>query len=151
MRRDYFRPSKNTGVVVTERERRRTIILRRPERARKEGSTGPNRLGDTRCTVYRRRIKYNGFRFRADMVRIRQSRPPSDVSRKAKVLSAFEAGPRRLPGRTPPPHPRVLEPLSYMWGFKTTTFRKRFVPGYASGTTWGRERSGVEEGLTECF
>jgi hypothetical protein len=40
-------------VVVTERERRRTINLRRPERARNEGSTGPHRLDDTRCTTYR--------------------------------------------------------------------------------------------------
>jgi len=28
---------------------RRTVYLRRPDRARKEGSTGPNRLDDTRC------------------------------------------------------------------------------------------------------
>ena len=26
-------------------------------------------------------------------------------------------------------HSRLLEPLSYMWGFKTTTFQKRNVPG----------------------
>ena len=32
--------------------------LRRPERARNEGSTGPKRLDDTRCATYRRRINY---------------------------------------------------------------------------------------------
>ena len=26
-------------------------------------------------------------------------------------------------------HSKLLEPLSYMWGFKATTFQKRFVPG----------------------
>ena len=32
---------------------RRTVNLRRPERARNEGTTGPERLDDTRCTSYR--------------------------------------------------------------------------------------------------
>ena len=35
---------------------RRTVNLRRPERARHEGSKGPNRLDDTRCTTYQRQI-----------------------------------------------------------------------------------------------
>jgi len=35
---------------------RRTVNLRRPEKARNEGSTGPKRLDDTRCTTYQRRI-----------------------------------------------------------------------------------------------
>ena len=35
---------------------RRTVNLRRAERARNEGTTGPNRLDDTRCTTYTRRI-----------------------------------------------------------------------------------------------
>ena len=30
---------------------RRTVHLRRPDRARNEGSTGPKRLDDTRCTT----------------------------------------------------------------------------------------------------
>ena len=32
--------------------RRRTVNLRRPERVRNEGSTGPKRLDDTRCKTY---------------------------------------------------------------------------------------------------
>ena len=35
-----------------------TVNLRRPERARNEGTTGPTRLDDTRCTTYKRRINY---------------------------------------------------------------------------------------------
>ena len=35
--------------------RQRTVNLRRPERARNEGSTGPKRLDDTRCTTCKRR------------------------------------------------------------------------------------------------
>jgi hypothetical protein len=35
--------------------RRRTVNLRRPERARNEGSTESKRLDDTRCTTFRRR------------------------------------------------------------------------------------------------
>ena len=38
--------------------RRRTVTSRSPERARKEGCTGPKRLNDTPCTNYRRRIKW---------------------------------------------------------------------------------------------
>ena len=34
---------------------RRTVDLRRPDRARNEGTTGPRRLDDTRCTTYKRR------------------------------------------------------------------------------------------------
>ena len=38
--------------------RRRTVNVRRLERARNEGTTGPKRLDDTRCTTYKRRINY---------------------------------------------------------------------------------------------
>jgi len=34
------------------------VNSRRPERARNEGSRGPKRRDDTRCTSYRRRINY---------------------------------------------------------------------------------------------
>ena len=45
--------------------------------------------------------------------------PPQNVS------SAHKSRPRFVYER----HSRVLEPLSYMWGFTTTTFQKRFVTG----------------------
>ena len=35
-----------------------TVNLRRPERARNEGSIGPKRLDDTRCTTHKRQINY---------------------------------------------------------------------------------------------
>ena len=37
---------------------RRTVNLRRPERARNEGKTGPETLDDTRCTTFKQRINY---------------------------------------------------------------------------------------------
>ena len=39
-----------------------TVNLGRPERARNDGSTGPQRFDDTRCTTKRRRINYRGPR-----------------------------------------------------------------------------------------
>ena len=39
---------------------RTTVNLRRPGRARNEASTGPERLDDTRCTTYTRRVNCRG-------------------------------------------------------------------------------------------
>ena len=60
---------------------RRTVNLRRPERARNEGSTGPNRLDDALCTTYGRRSIGLMLRF-SQQVRKR-------VCRRSHSLSLF--------------------------------------------------------------
>ena len=67
-RRDFSRRTHCTENESLLNLRRRTVNLRRPERARNEGSRGPKRLDDTRCTTYKRRRCYKYCTSRADAV-----------------------------------------------------------------------------------
>ena len=84
---------RQTQALGRERESllnlwRRTVKLRRPERARNEGSTEPKRLDDTRCKTYTRRINSQ---------RVRHSRG-STLSRRAQGSKLLRRNLKRFRG-----------------------------------------------------
>jgi len=85
---------------------RRSVNLRRAERARNEGTTGPNRLNDARCKTYKRRINY---RVEADP-RYPASRWPL---RRGRHRSSSAPPRRNAPLNTSPPRNRCVATTSH--------------------------------------